>query len=114
MEYHEDFYTDPYTAILRQLLQQSGFANETVMQQQVRYFPCRKGTFVNASIKDWPSCELCPPGKFLPCDLTLANVPLSISLSLSLSQVSDFSFVVVVFFNMYISYVHSCLYSLIH
>ena len=85
MEYHEDFYTDPYTAILRQLLQQSGFANETVMQQHVRYFPCRKGTFVNASIKDWPSCELCPPGKFLPCDLTLANVPLSISLSLSLS-----------------------------
>ena len=106
-------------AILRRSLKQSGFANETITKQHIRYFPCATGTFVNASIKDWPSCELCPPGKFLPCDLTLANVLSSISLSLSLSQVSDFSFVVVVvvvavFFNMYISHVHSCLYSLIH
>ena len=99
-------------SILRQSLQQSGFANVTTTPTHVRYFPCPTGTFVNAAIKDWSSCERCPPGKFLPCDLPLVNVPSSISLSLFLkfqTLVFVVVVVVVVFFNMY-----SCLYSLIY
>ena len=99
-------------SILRQSLQQSGFANVTTTPTHVRYFPCPTGTFVNASTKHSSSCEDCPPGKFLPCDLTLVNVPSSISLSLFLKFQTLVFFVVVVvvvFFNMY-----SCLYSLIH
>ena len=51
--------------IVQRLLQQSGFAKRTFTdEQRISFFPCPTGTFVNASIKDWPSCERCPPGKF--------------------------------------------------
>ena len=50
--------------VLRSALQQSGFAR-ILTDSSLKFLPCLAGTFVNSSAKDFPSCEICPPGNHI-------------------------------------------------